>query len=221
MLTQLSVYGTDNRCMLDYMAKNLDRMRAVVAVGPEKNDSALEAVHMRGVRGIRVNVADPGGNPFAGFADLRRCAERLNLLGWHVELLLHVHQMDEVIADIRQLPVDISVGHLGFMPARRGSSRVPSDSRPRRRWQKLGKLTALYRISALARVALFGLDAFCPKIRRQRPDRILWGPDLPHPICPVAMPNEADLTDHLADWMPDKAVRQQILVDTPARLYGF
>ncbi len=51
--------------------------------------------------------------------------------------------------------------------------------------------------------------------------RTLWGRDWPHPICPVAMPNDGDLTDHLADRIPDTAVRQHILVENPARLYGF
>ena len=32
VLTQPSVYGTDNRCMLEYVAANPQRMRAVVAV---------------------------------------------------------------------------------------------------------------------------------------------------------------------------------------------
>jgi 2-pyrone-4,6-dicarboxylate lactonase len=35
------------------------------------------------------------------------------------------------------------------------------------------------------------------------------------------MPNDGDLTDLLATWVPDAAVRKRILVDNPARLYGF
>ena len=35
------------------------------------------------------------------------------------------------------------------------------------------------------------------------------------------MPNDGDLLDLLGDWAPDEAVRRQILVDNPARLYGF
>jgi predicted TIM-barrel fold metal-dependent hydrolase len=31
----------------------------------------------------------------------------------------------------------------------------------------------------------------------------------------------ADLIDLLADWAPDPAQRQAVLVDNPARLYGF
>jgi 2-pyrone-4,6-dicarboxylate lactonase len=35
------------------------------------------------------------------------------------------------------------------------------------------------------------------------------------------MPNPGDLLDLLADWAPDPAMRQRILVDNPHRLYGF
>ena len=35
------------------------------------------------------------------------------------------------------------------------------------------------------------------------------------------MPNDGDLTDHLADWVPDAAVRQRILADNAAALYDF
>jgi len=36
-----------------------------------------------------------------------------------------------------------------------------------------------------------------------------------------AMPNTTDLLDLLVEWVPDEAVRRRILVDNPARLYGF
>jgi predicted TIM-barrel fold metal-dependent hydrolase len=35
------------------------------------------------------------------------------------------------------------------------------------------------------------------------------------------MPNDGDLLDLLKVWAPDEAVRRRILVDNPARLYGF
>jgi predicted TIM-barrel fold metal-dependent hydrolase len=35
------------------------------------------------------------------------------------------------------------------------------------------------------------------------------------------MPNDGDLLDLLALYAPDAAMRDRILVDNPARLYGF
>jgi predicted TIM-barrel fold metal-dependent hydrolase len=35
------------------------------------------------------------------------------------------------------------------------------------------------------------------------------------------MPNDGELLDLFCEWVPDEAVREQILVANPARLYGF
>ena len=37
----------------------------------------------------------------------------------------------------------------------------------------------------------------------------------------TAMPNTAIFADLLTTWVPDEATRKRILVDNPARLYGF
>jgi predicted TIM-barrel fold metal-dependent hydrolase len=63
------------------------------------------------------------------------------------------------------------------------------------------------------------------------PDRIVWGTDWPHPngasarsIAEIATPFPIDdglLLNELPKWVPDAAMRKKILVDNPARLYGF
>ena len=53
------------------------------------------------------------------------------------------------------------------------------------------------------------------------PSRLLWGSDWPHVRHKGVMPNDAVLLDQLADWGCDRELRQQILVDNPAALYGF
>jgi predicted TIM-barrel fold metal-dependent hydrolase len=53
------------------------------------------------------------------------------------------------------------------------------------------------------------------------PDRIVWGTDWPHPGARALMPEDHVLADLLAEWVPDEAQRRKVLVDNPARLYGF
>jgi predicted TIM-barrel fold metal-dependent hydrolase len=53
------------------------------------------------------------------------------------------------------------------------------------------------------------------------PDRIIWGTDWPHVMQYRPMPNDGDLLDASAEWVSDEAQRKRILVDNPARLYGF
>jgi predicted TIM-barrel fold metal-dependent hydrolase len=38
---------------------------------------------------------------------------------------------------------------------------------------------------------------------------------------PLEVPDDGVLLDALGDWAPAEAQRQAILVDNPARLYGF
>ena len=52
------------------------------------------------------------------------------------------------------------------------------------------------------------------------PDRCVWGTDWPHPNV-AFMPNDGDLADMLAEWVPDEARRNRILAANPARLYDF
>jgi Amidohydrolase len=53
------------------------------------------------------------------------------------------------------------------------------------------------------------------------PERMVWSSDWPHPTEHAdAKPNDAILFDLLADWAPDEAIRNRILVDNPAALCG-
>jgi 2-pyrone-4,6-dicarboxylate lactonase len=52
------------------------------------------------------------------------------------------------------------------------------------------------------------------------PDRVLWGTDWPHTNM-ERIPDDGDLADLLAKFVPDEATRRRILVDNPKRLYPF
>jgi predicted TIM-barrel fold metal-dependent hydrolase len=64
------------------------------------------------------------------------------------------------------------------------------------------------------------------------PQRILWGSDWPHPASPVAHRPVTEITplwqvddgrilNQLPAWAPDAVLRKIILVENPAKLYGF
>jgi predicted TIM-barrel fold metal-dependent hydrolase len=52
------------------------------------------------------------------------------------------------------------------------------------------------------------------------PDRMLWGTDWPHPNVKWR-PDDRALMDLFATMVPERALQAKILVDNPARLYGF
>ena len=63
--------------------------------------------------------------------------------------------------------------------------------------------------------------AFHEALVRANPDHLVWGGDWPHPRIEGVMPNVGHLLDLFQEWTPDATARQRILVDNPARFYGF
>ena len=65
------------------------------------------------------------------------------------------------------------------------------------------------------------VDAFAARLVAAAPHRLVWGTDWPHVVVKTGMPNNGDLFDVFARWVPDAALRKRILVDNAAQLYGF
>ena len=80
------------------------------------------------------------------------------------------------------------------------------------------KLSAPYRIPP-AGAPLASFRPLVERLAALRPDRLLWGSDWPHVACWPGMPDDGDLAEAIADWLPTPALRHQVLVANPARLY--
>ena len=82
------------------------------------------------------------------------------------------------------------------------------------------KLSGAYRLSK-SHPGYPEATPFARALVAANPEQLVWGSDWPHPNFDGLMPNDAELVDLLADWIPDARTRQQVLVDNPARLYDF
>ena len=180
----------------------------------------LEDMNRRGMRGCRMSTVVSGG---ASFAHLRGLAEETLDLGWH--LVLHFNAATELVdvaPQLLQIRSSFVLDHLARISAAEGVESEPFRTLLRlldtdRCWIKLA---SLYRLSSEP----YPHRDMLPMIRKVvelRPDRILWGSNWPHPICPVPMPNDGDLVDLIPLWLPDHRTQQLALVDNPALLYGF
>ena len=83
------------------------------------------------------------------------------------------------------------------------------------------KMTGPYRISQQSSLPYHDLSDIVRAVIDANPDRLVWGTDWPHVMMKTEMPNDADLMDLFADWVPDAALRKKILVDNPEKLYDF
>jgi predicted TIM-barrel fold metal-dependent hydrolase len=83
------------------------------------------------------------------------------------------------------------------------------------------KLTGPYRISSFAEPPYSDTNAFAQALLEANSNQLVWGSDWPHVMVKGFMPNDADLLDLLANWVPDSLLREKILRENPATLYQF
>jgi 2-pyrone-4,6-dicarboxylate lactonase len=226
VLVQPSAYGRDNACMLDAMRElGPSVCRGIVDIDENASDGALERLHAAGVHGVRVNV-NPVKVQEAGFSTnllprVTRLDARCNEIGWMLDFLTPGWLTRELLPALMKLKSPFSIAHMGMFLAKDASTQpgflefVDFCKTNPQCWVKL---TGVYRISTAP-----GFADAAPLARAliaAAPDRLLWGSDYPHLSFADKVHTEA-LFELLAQWAPDPAVRRRILVDNPARCFGF
>jgi predicted TIM-barrel fold metal-dependent hydrolase len=219
VLVQPSVFGTDNSCMLQALARHRNTLRGVAAVAPTIEEDELDRLASNGVKGVRLNMLFEGGVPID---HLERLARRIERLRWHVELLIDLRQLPALMPRLRDLPIEIVIDHLGHMPAafgpeHQGFQDLLELMQGGRCWVKL---SGAYRVST-AGPPFHDTKPFVRALVDADPTRLIWGSDWPHTAITGHRVNDGDLLDLLAYWVPEARLRHLILVQNPARLYGF
>ena len=220
VIVHASCHGPDMRATLDAIARAGGHFRGTAIIDESCTDRDLERLHDGGIRGVRFNfVKHLGGRPDLDF--FHRTVDRVKALGWH--LILHLDSSDIVeFEDVfRGLPLPIVIDHMARVNAADGL-----DQKPFRVLLDFMKNEHIWvKVCGAERVSAHGppfIDAvpFAQALIDIAPERILWGTDWPHPNVKY-MPNDGDLVDLIPLMAPDAAVQRKILVDNPARLYGF
>ncbi|AOY88483.1 GntR family transcriptional regulator [Marinobacter salinus] len=223
VLVQPSVYGTDNRLHLHALRELRERghdYRGVCVVDPDISSAELQELHGAGFRGVRMNLLFRGG---LQWEDVLRLADRIAGMGWHLQFLINVSDCDDIMDRVPDLSVPVVFDHMGHVPAAPG---VDNSG-----FQKLLKLLegnkAWVKLSGSYRVTMQGEYPYPDVVDVARAlvaanaDRCVWGSDWPHPHFPGLMPDDTDLLEDMAVWVPDAAVRERILMSNPSRLYDF
>ena len=214
VIVQPSVYGFDNRLLVEVVKSDNSRFRGIAVIDPHSSDEELNALHAAGVRGIRFNLLHPAGLPLAALIPL---ADRIRHHGWHVQILGRVAELPELEQIAAECGVALVLDHLGLVEP----SKKLNDIGTRRlvRLAETGacfiKLSAPYRLTDDYRQ----LQAFITTLADAVPHALLWGTDWPHPEFYDMVPDDAALVDLVETWLPMPPLRQQVLVDNPLRLY--
>lgn len=230
-----SVYGPDNSATLFGMAARGPIARGVAVIDEATSETELDAMGKAGIRGIRLNLATGGVNdPAVGRSRFSAAVERMKARGWHVQLFVGLGMIAAIKDLVEAAPVPVVFDHFGGAQAALGTGQPGFADLLT--LVKSGK--AYVKISGAYRASSHGPDyADCVPLAQAliaaNPDRIVWGTDWPHPnsvtppgrkvtdVTPLYQIDDGRLLNQLPVWAPDAAIRKKILVDNPARLYGF
>jgi predicted TIM-barrel fold metal-dependent hydrolase len=226
-----SPYGSDNACTLDAVARLGDRARGVAVIDAATPPEALQAMQAGGIRGIRANLESAGQHdPAAARAMLETLAARIAPLGWHLQIYTNLPVIAALAEVLAALPVTVVIDHYGLARST-GAAGFGALRQLVASGRAYVKLSAPHRISddpdrASAAPVARALAA-------ANPERILWGSDWPHPgawpgaprrpeeIEPFHPIDDGQALRWIAATLDDPALLRLLLVDNPARLYGF
>jgi len=216
VLVQPSVYGFDNRCLLDGLRRAGGRLRGIAVPHPESPIDELQAMHDAGVRGVRCNLINPGGLRPDQF---ERWLPFMRENAWHVELHIAIDAMTDLHGTIDRIGVPVVIDHMG-RPSR-GAADAPAFRELVglvRAGRCFVKLSAPYRLSHRAppwpdvrplAAALLDADA----------RGCLWATDWPHPDTPSPIRTD-DVIAARDERLADAAARRSVLSITRAALSG-
>jgi predicted TIM-barrel fold metal-dependent hydrolase len=236
VVVQPSFYGTDNAVTVNAVAAlGAARGRGVAVIGERTSAAELEAMAKAGIRGVRVNLETVGeADPAVAARRLKDAAARVGPLGWHVQVFTRLPVIAALAGDLAAFPAPLVFDHFGGARAALGTDQPGFH----RLLSLVASGKAYVKISGAYRISKEGPDYgdAAPLARAligANPERIVWGTDWPHTsggrreghppteVSPDLPIDDARLLNQLPDWAPDAAIRRKILVDNPARLYGF
>lgn len=223
IIVQPSVYGTDNRCLLDALADMDGQARGVAVIDAGFTPAQLRALHEGGVRGVRVNLESAGLHDIgAAEQALAAVAAQVAGLGWHVQLYAAHGVIAALAPRLAALPCPVVLDHFAMASWSAEAAAVLTGLLRSGRVHL--KLSAPYRLADPEDAARWA-QALC----REVPTALLWGSDWPHTarapgkaaheVSPYRQVAPGSLLADLARWLPTPELRQAVLADNPDRLY--
>ena len=208
---QPSFLGTDNSWMLSALEKHPHVLRGVAVVAADVHPDELKAMHISGVRGIRLNLAGIG-HEIPEWTRAERVWQSVHDLGWHLEVHTDQGALPQVLA---QLPCDVPlvVDHMAKPhEACATDASVLALVKRAQRVPTYVKLSGAYRLGGVDALRLARLW-----LQELGVDALLWGSDWP---CTnhENLANYPALMGELVNWMAGEHL-EHVLAHNPQRLY--
>ncbi len=217
-----STYGIDNRCTLDAIKQIGSTARGVAVVDMDVSDDELNRLDSLGICGIRINFVSPQSWGVTTAEMLETLAKRVRNFGWHVQILMSGDQIVTMEGVLKRLAVPIVIDHLARIPEPAGVNHPAFKAvlRLLDKGQTWVKLSGAYMDTKDGAPDYDDVTKIAQEFVKAAPERMVWGSDWPHPT-EKEKPDDAVLFDLLTKWAMKEPIIYKILVENPARLYGF
>ena len=218
VVVQSAAHGFDNSASADLIAASPKSYVGVALVPATTTD--LQMLHRQGFRGVRFHYMEHlgKGDPIDAVIAF---AARLADIGWHLQIHCEGSRIGELAPALQRSPVPVIIDHMGRIDASRGLNQQPFQElmrlmKRKNIWVKVSGCERISRQSSPWKDAV----PFARKLVEEFPQQTVWGTDWPHPNL-KEIPDDGVMVDNLAEIAPTEAQRKTLLVDNPARFYGF
>src|SRR5215470_4696934 len=119
VIVQPSTYGVYNDGLIEALGECGPTARGVAVVNASVTDDELKRLDAARVRGVRFNLATPGGATTTEM--LEPVAKRIAPMGWHVQFNMSADMMLAAKDVLNRLPCQIVFDHLAHIPQPAGA----------------------------------------------------------------------------------------------------
>jgi predicted TIM-barrel fold metal-dependent hydrolase len=220
VFVQSTTHGKDHSVVTDLIAAAQGRYRGVGLIDPSTPKAEVVRLHEAGICGARFHFVQHLGDAMPP-DEIRAVVAMIAPLGWHVAAHVGPGGVLDHYDFLASLPTQVVIDHIGRSDVGEGPNGKAFAALKRLTdrgnvWVKLSGTDRITRQPYPYRDAV----PLARALAEHAPERVVWGTDWPHPNH-QAMPNDGALVDLIAEIAPSENARRLMLVENPARLFGF
>jgi len=222
VISQPTVYGADHTCTLNAIKRLGRSARGVAAFSAETPSAELDRLHRAGMRGLVVHR----------MGDFKAAAAQIGDRPWNVETYVRLPQMEAFKEQLAGTTVAVKLTLFGGVQRASDINQAGFET-------LLGLLRSgrvYVELSAPSHISdqapeYADTTPIVKALIAANPQRITWGSDWPHAatipgqkmtgVVPFEAVDDAVSLNLLPSWASGAEQLKLILVDNPARLYGF
>jgi 2-pyrone-4,6-dicarboxylate lactonase len=214
-------HGSDHAVLIDMLAAGGGRYRGVALLKPDTSAEEIDRLDQAGVRGIRLHFHFAHLGAPMPRDDMEKIITAVSEHGWHIGMHLGGQGVIEHYDFITSIEAPVVIDHIGRIDVAEGldGGAFSALRRLLDRGNVWVKLSGTDRITK-QKYPYADAVPFARALAAHAPERVVWGTDWPHPNH-NAVPNDGELVDLIPEIAPDARTRQLMLVDNPAKLFGF